>query len=99
MYEKRDILGMVLIGVSVLILIYMFLSPLTHIIINIDEYWTYSLVTLPLKEGMIVAITKQLLYSEPVQGFATIMCAILLLGGIQLLPIGVLGKYLEKNIH
>ena len=56
MYEKRDILGMVLIGVSILILIYMFLSPLTNIIINVDEYWTYSLVNLPIMEGMIVAI-------------------------------------------
>ena len=33
-----------------------------------------------------------------VKGFATMMCAILLLGGIQLLSIGVLGKYLE-NMH
>ena len=46
---------------------------------------------------MIFIITKNLLYSDPVQGFATIMCAILLLGGIQLLSIGVLGKYLEKT--
>ena len=56
MYERRDILGMALIGVSIIILIYMFLSPLTNIIINVDEYWTYSLVNLPLMEGMIVAI-------------------------------------------
>lgn len=46
---------------------------------------------------MIFIITRYLLYSDPVQGFATIMCAILLLGGIQLLSIGVLGKYLEKT--
>ena len=46
---------------------------------------------------MIFIITKHLLFSDPVQGFATIMCAILLLGGIQLLSIGVLGKYLEKT--
>ena len=46
---------------------------------------------------MIFIIAKYLLYSDPVQGFATIMCAILLLGGIQLLSIGVLGKYLEKT--
>lgn len=46
---------------------------------------------------MIFIIIKYLLYSDPVQGFATIMCAILLLGGIQLLSIGVLGKYLEKT--
>lgn len=46
---------------------------------------------------MIVIIVRYLLYSDPVQGFATIMCTILLLGGIQLLSIGVLGKYLEKT--
>lgn len=42
-------------------------------------------------------IVKYLLYSDPVQGFATLICAILLLGGIQLLSIGILGKYLEKT--
>ena len=46
---------------------------------------------------MVFIIAKYLLYSDPVQGFATIMCGILLLGGIQLLSIGVLGKYLEKT--
>lgn len=46
---------------------------------------------------MLYIIIKYLLYSDPVQGFATIMCAILLLGGIQLLSIGTLGKYLEKT--
>ena len=46
---------------------------------------------------MVFIIAKNLLFSDPVQGFATIMCAILFLGGIQLLFIGVLGKYLEKT--
>ena len=46
---------------------------------------------------MIFIILKYLLYSDPVQGFATIMTAILFLGGIQLLSIGALGKYLEKT--
>lgn len=46
---------------------------------------------------MIFIVAKYLLYSDPVQGFATIMCAILFLGGIQLLSIGILGKYLEKT--
>jgi glycosyltransferase involved in cell wall biosynthesis len=46
---------------------------------------------------MIFIVIRYLLYSDPVQGFATIMCSILLLGGIQLLSIGVLGKYLEKT--
>ena len=46
---------------------------------------------------MIFIIIKYLIYSDSVQGFATTMSAILLLGGIQLLSIGVLGKYLEKT--
>ena len=46
---------------------------------------------------LVFIIAKYLLYSDPVQGFATIMCAILFLGGIQLLSIGILGKYLEKT--
>lgn len=46
---------------------------------------------------MILIVAKYLLYSDPVQGFATIMCVILFLGGIQLLSVGVLGKYLEKT--
>ena len=46
---------------------------------------------------MIFIIVKYLLYSDPVQGFATTMTAILFLGGIQLLSIGILGKYLEKT--
>lgn len=46
---------------------------------------------------MLFIVVKNLLFSDPVQGFATIMCSLLLLGGIQLLSIGVLGKYLEKT--
>lgn len=46
---------------------------------------------------MIFIIAKYLLYSDSVKGFATIMCAILLLGGLQLLSIGILGKYIEKT--
>lgn len=56
LYEKRDILGKLFFGISILILIYMFISPLTNTILHIDEYWTYSLVNLPFIQGMTVAI-------------------------------------------
>ena len=46
---------------------------------------------------MLFIIIKYLIYSDPVQGFATTMSVILLLGGIQLLSIGALGKCLEKT--
>ena len=83
-----------------------FLGLVTYSIEGIVSFSTLPL-TLSMIIGTIVSIiafiylifiiAKYLLYSDPVQGFATIMCAILLLGGIQLLSIGTLAKYLEKT--
>ena len=56
MYEKRDLLGKIFFGAAILVLLYMFISPLTNMFINVDEYWTYSLVNLPFMQGMIVAV-------------------------------------------
>ena len=56
MYEKRDLIGILLFGVAILTLLYMFMSPLMNTFINIDEYWTYSLVNLPFMQGMTVVI-------------------------------------------
>ena len=46
---------------------------------------------------IIIIILRKIFYSDPIQGWASTMCIILLLGGIQLLSIGILGKYLEKT--
>ena len=56
LYEKSELLGKLFFGISILILIYMFISPLTHTILHIDEYWTYSLVNLTFMQGMTVAV-------------------------------------------
>ena len=56
LYAKRELLGKLFFGISILILICMFVSPLTHTILHIDEYWTYSLVNLPFMQGMTVAV-------------------------------------------
>ena len=56
MYEKRDLIGIFFFGAAILILLYMFFSPLMNTIINIDEYWTYTLVNLPFIDGMKVVI-------------------------------------------
>ena len=48
---------------------------------------------------LLIIIIKYLLYSDPVQAFATTMCTILLLGGIQLISIGILGKYLKNTYN
>lgn len=39
---------------------------------------------------------KTLIWGDPVQGFPALMCVILLLGGLQLLVIGVLGEYIGR---
>lgn len=46
---------------------------------------------------IIFVVVRNLLYSDPVQGWTSTICIILLLGGIQLFSIGILGKYLEKT--
>lgn len=46
---------------------------------------------------IIIIVLKNLLFSDPVAGWTSTICVILLLGGIQLFSIGILGKYLEKT--
>lgn len=40
---------------------------------------------------------KTLIFGDPVAGFPTLICLMLLLGGVQLLCIGILGSYLAKT--
>ena len=45
---------------------------------------------------LLVYFIKALLYGDPVAGFPTIITVVLLLGGIQLLFLGILGEYIGK---
>ena len=53
---KRDLIGKILFVLSIIGFIYMFITPIANILIHVDEYWTLSLINLPLIEGMKVAI-------------------------------------------
>lgn len=46
---------------------------------------------------ILIVVLKNLLFSDPVPGWTSTICIILLLGGIELFSIGILGKYLEKT--
>ena len=46
---------------------------------------------------IIVIIIRTLVFGDPVSGWPSMICVILLLGGIQLLCIGILGEYLSKT--
>ena len=48
---------------------------------------------------IVIIVLRKLLFSDPVQGWASTICIILFLGGIQLFSIGILGKYLEKTYN
>lgn len=43
---------------------------------------------------MIYIFIKTILYGDPVTGFPTLICIILLLGGLQLLALGIIGEYI-----
>lgn len=45
----------------------------------------------------IFVVIKTIFFDEPVAGFPSLMCAIFLLGGLQLFCTGVLGQYLAKT--
>jgi len=54
--SKRDIFGMIFFALSVIMLGYMFLTPLNHYIMHVDEYFTISVLTLPI--GDVINITS-----------------------------------------
>lgn len=46
---------------------------------------------------LIYLFVRTLAFGNPVSGYPSLMCVILFIGGIQLLTIGILGKYLAKT--
>ena len=58
--------------------------------------WGGLFMTLIAILALIFIIVRRLVFGDPVNGWASTICIILLLGGIQLFSIGILGKYLEK---
>ncbi|MDO5132707.1 MAG: glycosyltransferase family 2 protein [Eubacteriales bacterium] len=46
---------------------------------------------------LVFILAKTILWGDPVAGFPTLACLILMLSGIQLLGIGIIGQYLAKN--
>lgn len=47
--------------------------------------------------GIFIVIIKTIIFGDPVAGYPSLICTILLIGGIQLLCIGILGQYLSKT--
>ena len=45
---------------------------------------------------MVFVIIRTLIYGDPVGGWPSLVCIILLVSGVQLLCIGIIGRYLSK---
>lgn len=46
---------------------------------------------------IVVIVVRTLLFGDPVSGWPSMICVIMLIGGIQLLSIGILGQYLSRT--
>ena len=46
---------------------------------------------------LIFIVIKYTLFGDPVQGWATLICVILLMGGMQLFALGIMGQYMGKT--
>ena len=60
--------------------------------------WTYvgGFISLVAFIYITVIIFKKLLFGNPVQGYSSLLCVVLFLGGVQLIGIGVLGEYIGR---
>lgn len=63
--------------------------------LNLASYAGFLVFALSIL-GTAVIIFKTLVFGDPVSGWPSMICVILFLGGIQLMTIGILGKYLSK---
>ena len=46
--------------------------------------------------SLILVIVRRLVFGDPVAGWASIICVIIFIGGIQLFCLGIMGQYIAK---
>ena len=46
---------------------------------------------------LIIIVVRRLMFGDPVAGWASTMCVIIFIGGIQLFSIGIMGQYMAKT--
>lgn len=58
--------------------------------------WGGILCTLISFIMVIFIVVRKLMFGDPVAGWASLVCIVLFIGGIQLFCIGIMGQYLAK---
>lgn len=59
--------------------------------------WLGIICTVVSLISIVIVIARKLIMGDPVQGWASIICVILFLGGLQLFCIGIIGQYLGRT--
>ena len=59
--------------------------------------WFGLLMTLCAFIFLAVIIVRKLIFGDPVAGWASTICVIIFIGGIQLFCLGVMGQYIAKT--
>ncbi len=49
-YSKKNIIGQIFFALSILMLVYMLINPLSHMLFNIDEYFTLTVINFPISD-------------------------------------------------
>ena len=47
--------------------------------------------------SLLIIILRKLIFDDPVQGWASIVCVIIFIGGLQLFCLGIMGQYIAKT--
>ncbi|MCD7818300.1 MAG: glycosyltransferase family 2 protein [Lachnospiraceae bacterium] len=59
--------------------------------------WGGMLMTLVAFVMMVVIIVRRLIFGDPVAGWASTICVIIFIGGVQLFCLGIMGQYIAKT--
>ncbi len=59
--------------------------------------WGGILMTLAAFFMMAVVVIRRLLFGDPVAGWASTICVIIFIGGVQLMCLGIMGQYIAKT--
>jgi len=64
--------------------------------LNIASYFGFFMTFLSFV-ALIFVVVRRLVFGDPVAGWASIVCIIIFIGGIQLLCLGMMGQYISKT--
>ena len=59
--------------------------------------WSGMIFTLAAFLMLVFIVVRKLIFGDPVAGWASTMCVIIFIGGVQMLCLGVMGQYISKT--